>query len=1034
MPDIQPNSDRPRYAELHCVSNFSFLRGASHPEELVEEAYNLGYEALAITDECSLAGVVRAHVAAKKLSLQLIIGTEIQLSDGPRVVLLASSGRAYAEISQLITLGRRRCEKGAYELHRADLEAILKEALVIWFVGDRRADHAAAKWLRQTFDERVWIAIEQLYSGADGGHRTRLENLAATFCLPLVACGDVHMHRHERYAIADTVTAIRLGLSLQAAAAETHPNHERYLRPRERLAKFYRTQELCESTRIADQCHFSLDELSYEYPRELVPQGLGPSEHLRILTTQGLRERWPGGTPEKVSQLIEHELKLIAELRYEAFFLTVYDIVKFARGRGILCQGRGSAANSAVCFCLGITAVDPSRMEMLFERFLSKERNEPPDIDVDFEHDRREEVIQYVYQKYGRERAAIAATVISYKARSAVRDVGKVLGMSLDQVDRLAKNVFWWDGKSHIPERLREVGFDPDNPVIVRLVTLISTLIGFPRHLSQHVGGFVISDQPLYELVPIENAAMPERTVIQWDKDDLHALGLLKVDCLSLGMLSAIRRSFELIEEFSGEKIQLHSVPAEDKATYAMIQRADTVGVFQIESRAQMAMLPRLRPKCYYDLVIEVAIIRPGPIQGEMVHPYLRRRNGEEAVDYPSEEVRGVLERTLGVPLFQEQVIKIAMVAAGFTPGEADQLRRSMATWKRNGGINHFRDKLIEGMLARGYNSDFAVRIFNQIQGFGEYGFPESHAASFALLAYVSAWLKCHHPAAFTAALLNSQPMGFYAPSQLVQDARRAGVEIREVDVAHSDWACTLEPSEQPDKPALRLGLRLIKGLQNAAAERLMQARKQRAFEHVTDLARRADLDRGALNALSNAGALAALSGNRHQSSWAALGVEPALPVFGEATIAEGLPILRRPREGEEVTADYATLGLTLGRHPLALLRRGFERKSYVTAADIRACKHGSSINTVGLVISRQRPGTATGVVFITLEDETGVINLIVWSNLVETQRREVLGAHLMGVVGEVQRQGEVVHVIAKRLHDHSSLLGRLSVQSRNFH
>ncbi len=819
MSDFPLISDRVRYAELHCVSNFSFLRGASHPEELVEEANNLGYDALAITDECSFAGVVRAHVAAKKLGLKLIIGTEIQLSDGPRVVLLASSGAAYAEISQLITLGRRRCEKGAYELRRADLEAYLRHALIIWVVDDPRADHAAAKWLQQILEGRVWLAIEQHYGGVDGAHRRRLETLAATFSLPLVACGDVHMHRHERYAIADTATAIRLGLTLQAAAAETHPNHERYLRPRERLAKFYRSQELDESVRIAEQSHFALDELSYEYPRELVPQGMGPSEYLRRLTIKGMRERWPEGTPEKVSQLVEHELKLIAELRYEAFFLTVYDIVKFARGRGILCQGRGSAANSAVCFCLGITAVDPSRMEMLFERFLSKERNEPPDIDVDFEHDRREEVIQYVYQKYGRERAALAATVITYKARSAVRDVGKVLGMSLDQVDRLAKNVFWWDGKRHIPDRLREVGFDPDNPIILQLVTLISTLIGFPRHLSQHVGGFVISDQPLYKLVPIENAAMPERTVIQWDKDDLHALGLLKVDCLCLGMLSAIRRSFELIKDFSGEDIRLHTVPAEDQRTYKMIQSADTVGVFQIESRAQMAMLPRLRPKCYYDLVIEVAIIRPGPIQGEMVHPYLRRRNGEEAIDYPSEEVRGVLERTLGVPLFQEQVIKIAMVAAGFTPGEADQLRRSMATWKRNGGINHFRDKLIQGMLERGYTHDFAERIFNQIQGFGEYGFPESHAASFALLAYVSAWLKCHHPAAFTAALLNSQPMGFYAPSQLVQDVRRAGVEVREVDVMHSDWACTLEPgADESSDPALRLGLRLVKGLQNAAA------------------------------------------------------------------------------------------------------------------------------------------------------------------------------------------------------------------------
>ena len=822
---------------------------------------------------------------------------------------------------------------------------------------------------------------------------------------------------------------------MQAAAGELFPNHERYLRSCARLERLYSAEQLAESVRIAERCRFSLDELRYEYPHELTPKGCTPSEHLRDLTTRGMRRRWPEGVPGKVTKLVEHELALIAELRYEAFFLTVYDIVEFARARGILCQGRGSAANSAVCFCLGITEVDPARMEMLFERFLSRERNEPPDIDVDFEHDRREEVIQYVYRKYGRDRAALAATVITYKTRSAVRDVGKALGMSLEQVDRLAKNVFWWDGKRHIPERLREVGFDPDNPMIQRLVHLVATLIGFPRHLSQHVGGFVISDQPLHQLVPIENAAMPERTVIQWDKDDLHALGLLKVDCLCLGMLSAIRRAFEIIEGFSGERIRLDSVPVQDAATYKMIQRADTVGVFQIESRAQMAMLPRLKPACYYDLVIEVAIIRPGPIQGEMVHPYLRRRNGEEAVSYPSEAVRGVLERTLGVPLFQEQVIKIAMVAAGFSPGEADQLRRSMATWKRNGGITDFRDKLVRGMRERGYSEEFAERIFNQIRGFGEYGFPESHAASFALLAYVSAWLKCHHPAAFTAALLNSQPMGFYAPSQLVQDVSRAGVEVRPAAVGYSDWDCTVEPSAaDPGRPALRLGLRLVKGLQRSAAERLMSARAERKFDHVTDLARRAGLDRGALHALSNAGALAALSGNRHQASWEALGVEPALPVFAEATIAEGMPMLRPPGEGENIVADYASLGLTLGRHPLALLRRSFDRKSYMTAVEIRNCEHGTQINTAGLVVTRQRPGTATGVVFITLEDETGVINLIVWSNLVETQRREVLGSRLMGVVGEVQRQGEVVHVIAKQLRDHSSMLGRLTVESRDFH
>jgi error-prone DNA polymerase len=735
--------------------------------------------------------------------------------------------------------------------------------------------------------------------------------------------------------------------------------------------------------------------------------------------------------PARVAQQLEHELTLIAELGYEAFFLTVYDLVCFARARGILCQGRGSAANSAVCFALGITAVDPARMEMLFERFISRERNEPPDIDVDFEHERREEVIQYVYTKYGRERAALAATVITYRLRSAVRDVGKALGMSVEQVDRLSRNLYWWDRGASMPERLREAGFDPDNRIVRLLVELVGQILGFPRHLSQHVGGFVIAERPLSELVPIENAAMPERTVIQWDKDDLDALGLLKVDCLCLGMLSAVRKCFDLLRQQDGREYSMANIPADDAATYAMIQHADTVGVFQIESRAQMAMLPRLKPANYYDLVIEIAIIRPGPIQGEMVHPYLRRRNGEEPVEYPSAEVRAVLARTLGVPLFQEQVIKLAMVAAGFSPGEADQLRRSMASWKRNGGIQHFRAKLMDGMRARGYSEDYAARIFNQIEGFGEYGFPESHSASFALIAYVSAWLKCHHPAAFTAALLNSQPMGFYAPAQLLADARRHGVVVYAVDARASAWDCTLE-ARAAAQPALRLGLRLVKGLAAAAAERLVAARAARPFLDVGDLARRAALDRAALGALSRAGALAGLAGNRHQAAWAALGVEAAPPLLVETGVREATPLLRRPREGEDIVADYASLGFTLGRHPLALLRRRLAR--CVRASELAALAHGVRLETAGLVITRQRPGTATGVVFVTLEDETGSINVVVWSNLVERQRRELLHAALLGVRGTLQRQGEVLHVIAERLIDHSRLLGRLPTVSRDFH
>ncbi len=1025
------SSPAPAYAELCCLSNFSFLHGASHPEELVGAAQALGYTALALTDECTLAGAVRAHVAARDGGFKLIVGSSFRLHDGTRLVLLADDAAAYRQISALITCGRRRTDKGEYRLERADLETLVSSALAIWLPGGDDDDAARAQWFERWFAGRGWVGVGLFYGGTDDACLARTAALAGS--LPLVAVGDVLMHGAARRPLLDTITAIRLRTTVMTAGLELPANNERHLRPRARLARIYPGAMLAETLTIAARCTFTLAELRYDYPRELVPGGLTPSAHLRALTETGMRQRWPAGIPDKVTRLVEHELALIAELRYEAFFLTVHDIVLFARGRGILCQGRGSAANSAVCYSLGITEVDPARMDMLFERFLSRERNEPPDIDVDFEHERREEVIQYIYGKYGRERAALAATVIRYKLRSAVRDVGKALGMSVEQVGRLTRNLYWWDRGAALPERLREAGFDPDNPVLRRVLALVIELIGFPRHLSQHVGGFIIAERPLSELVPIENAAMPERTVIQWDKDDLETLGLLKVDCLCLGMLSAIRRSFDLIRDYSGHALDMASVPAEDEPTYTMIQHADTVGVFQIESRAQMAMLPRLRPACYYDLVIEIALIRPGPIQGEMVHPYLRRRNDEEAVTYPSEEVRAVLERTLGVPLFQEQVIKLAMVAAGFSPGEADQLRRSMATWKRNGGIEQFRAKLVDGMRARGYEAEFAERIFRQIEGFGEYGFPESHSASFALLAYVSAWLKRHEPAAFTAALLNSQPMGFYAPAQLLQDARRHGVIVRPVDVGISRWDCTLEVIDGAG-PAVRLGFRMVKGLSASAAARVEYARAARVFTTLADVAERAALDRGAIGALSRAGALSSLAGNRHQASWAALGIEVPLPLLAGTEVHEGTPLLRRPREGEDIVADYASLGFTLGRHPLALLRQHLERRRCLTAAMLTQTPHGQAVRTAGLVVSRQRPGTATGVVFVTLEDETGFINLIVWSTLVEAQRRELLGARLLGVIGEVQREGEVVHVIAHRLSDHTPLLGRLVTTSRDFH
>jgi error-prone DNA polymerase len=1056
----------PEYAELHALSNFTFLRGASHPEELVARARALGYAALAITDECSLAGVVRAHIAARDSGLKLIVGAEFRIDDADsnvstelsrtvpiRFALLAPDRAAYGDLSELITRGRRNAPKGQYRVTRADVAELGRRCLALWVaaapaVAAEAAPTAVstATWVAEVFPGRAWIAVELTLDGRDRERLAALETLSRQTGIPLVAATGAEMHERARKPLHDVLTAIRLGCTVAEAGFALAANGERHLRARERLAKLYPRALLDETLRIAARCTFSLDELRYEYPEEIVPAGETPAGYLRRLTEEGVARRFPRGVPASVRALIEHELALIAELRYEPYFLTVYDIVAFARSRGILCQGRGSAANSAVCYCLGITEVDPSRIDMLFERFMSKERNEPPDIDVDFEHERREEVIQYLYAKYGRERAALAATVISYRPKSAVRDVGKALGFSLDDVDRLAKNLQWWDGGRVDEARLREAGFDPDNPAIARLSAIVHTLLSFPRHLSQHVGGFVIARDRLSRLVPIENAAMPERTVIQWDKDDLDALGLLKVDVLALGMLSAIRKALGYLSARHGRPVTMSDIPPEDPKVYAMVQRADTAGVFQIESRAQMAMLPRLKPACFYDLVIEVALVRPGPIQGKMVHPYLRRRQGLEAVEYPSEQVRGVLARTLGVPIFQEQVIKLAMVAAGFTPGEADQLRRSMAAWKRKGGLEPFERRLADGMRARGYTPEFAARIFEQIKGFGEYGFPESHAASFALLAYVSAWLKCHEPAAFLCALLNSQPMGFYSPSQLVQDARRHGVDVRPVDVCVSAWDCVLEEKgvstlflEKGTDPffAVRLGLRMASGLSHAGAERIVAARAQTPFADVTDLARRAKLDKRDLDALASADALRNLSGHRHRARWAAAGIEPAVPathILRNTRITETAPLLRAPTEGEDILEDYAALGLTLRRHPLALLRAQLGARHYLSSAEVRSLPHGARCRTAGLVILRQRPSSARGVIFVTLEDEAGHVNLIVRQKVIERERRILLGARLLGVEGVVQREGLVLHVIAERLYDHSALIGELAAESRDFH
>jgi error-prone DNA polymerase len=1031
------------YAELHALTNFSFLRGASQPEELVLQATRLRYSALAITDECSLAGVVRAHIAAKQHGLPLIIGAEFTCVDDLKLVALATDRASYGALSRLISRARRSTVKGRYALKRDDFTNSLDGCLIIWLPRSGRVSlpqhEQDGRWLREHFSGRVWVGVELLTGGCDTRRLEFLEMLGKALELPCVAAGDVHMHRRSRRALQDVLTAIRLKMPLNAAGYALFPNGERCMRPLPRLRQLYPAPLMEQTLIIAERCTFALDELRYEYPEEIVPAGETPTSHLRALTEKGCAKRWPAGAPPAVRQSIEHELRLIAELKFEPFFLTVHDVVQYARSQKILCQGRGSAANSVVCYCLEITEVDPSRMAMLFERFISKERNEPPDIDVDFEHERREEVIQYIYRKYGRERAALAATVISYRPRSALRDVGKALGMDLAEVDRLARGFQWWDGQQIDPERIRALGFDPSDPRIQRLMELTSEILGFPRHLSQHVGGFVIARGRLDELVPIENATMPERTVIQWDKDDLDALGLLKVDVLALGMLSAIRRAFNLVNEFGGSsavagELNLATVPSEDPTVYDMICRADTVGVFQIESRAQMSMLPRLRPRNYYDLVIEVAIVRPGPIQGEMVHPYLRRRNNEEAVSYPSKDVEAVLKRTLGVPIFQEQVMQLAIVAAGFSPGEADRLRRAMAAWKRKGGLEPFQKQLIDGMLERGYAESFAQQIFNQILGFGEYGFPESHSASFALLVYISAWLKHHEPAAFCAALVNSQPMGFYAPAQLVRDARAHGIEVRPVDVAISDWDCTLE---RPDdgRPALRLGLRMVKHLSQEGAFRLLAARAAGAFVDIADLAERAVLDRRDLEALAAADALAALAGHRHRAVWQVSGVERALPLLPAATAAqEGMPLLRAPREGQEIVADYFSTGLTLRRHPLALLRDALAKRGVIPNQELWEQPDGRSVTAAGLVITRQRPGSASGVTFVTMEDETGYVNLIVWKRVADAQRAALLESRLLLVRGKLQREGDVLHVIAHRLTDLSALLGDLTVASRNFH
>jgi len=1030
------------YAELHCLSCFSFLRSASHPHELVERAAALGYKALAITDECSFAGIVKAHVAAKAHGIKLIIGSELLLDEGLRLVALVPNRAAYSELSSLISMARRRSPKGEYRAALRDVVFYLKRCLLVWLPQSHdEISRAYGLQLQRLCKGRVWLGVSHLLGNNEARRYLELQRLAQALDIPMVACGDVRMHVATRKPLHDVFTALYHNTSVAQLGRRRLPNAQQHLRAIDKLQRLYPPALLDETLRIAGLCDFSLDELRYEYPEEVVPQGYDANRYLRELVAQGAAVRWPRGIPAEVQQRIDTELALIEELKYEYYFLTVYDIVRFARERSILCQGRGSAANSVVCYCLFITEVSPEQISLLFERFISRERDEPPDIDVDFEHERREEVIQYIYEKYSRKRAALAATVITYRSRSAVRDVGKALGLDAVFVDDLAKSMAWWDRTADLAKRFEEQGVAGHSRQAELFYSLVQQILGFPRHLSQHVGGFVITRSPISTLVPVENASMIDRTIIQWDKVDIEALGLLKVDVLALGMLSAIRKSLQLVHRYCPAIKTVSDIPKEDAATYRMLQQADTIGVFQIESRAQMSMLPRLKPACFYDLVIQIAIVRPGPIQGDMVHPYLRRRQGQEPVTYPSDAIKEVLERTLGVPIFQEQVIRLAMVAAGFSGGEADALRRAIANWGRDSKLLTFEQKLTQGMIERGYDEDFARRLFDQIRGFAGYGFPESHSASFALLAYFSAWLKRHHPAAFFAGLLNSQPMGFYSPSQLVQDARRHGVVVLPIDVNHSEWDHQLLDSRaaHTSQPLLRLGLRLVKGLSREGAQRVVEARQRLPFRQISNLRQWAALDKRDMEALADADALQSLSGHRHQSQWQIMALESPRPLlrdeqYQNARYFDDGVQLPAPRVAEEVLSDYRATGLTLRAHPMSLLRDHHPFNRCQRHTDLAAIGNKRFVRIAGLVTCRQRPGSASGVLFLTLEDETGNSNIVVWRRTQQHFRQALMNAHLLLVEGIVECKDDVIHVIAGGLYDHTHELDQLRVRSRDFH
>jgi len=1063
IPTITPRSITaliPGYAELWVSTNFSFQEGASHPEELVVTAAALGLHALAVTDRASLAGVVRAHVAAKDHGVQLIVGARLDLEDAPSLLCLPTDRGAYGRLCRLLTRGRRRAPKGDCHLRLADLvdprDGLGAGQISLILPPDvgpaapPAAFATALAHLRDTLaaagSPHVHLAVAPRLDGQDPRRLWALAHLADTLGTPLVATNDVRLHVPARRPVHDLLTCVRHHATMDTAGWRLLPNAERHLKsPAEMAALFADYPEaITRTVEIADACRFSLDELRYEYPEEPGAPGETPQQTLVRLTRDGARGLYPGGVPKDIVARLEHEFHIIEQLGYAPYFLTVHDIVRFAKEKAILCQGRGSAANSAVCYCLGITAVDPTRIDLLFERFVSAARDEPPDIDVDFEHERREEVIQYLYQRYGRDRAGLTATVIRYRTRSAVRDIGKAMGLSDDSIAALNATVWGSSSRPLSPEHVREAGLDPDDPHLALTLALTEEVLGFPRHLSQHVGGFVLTRGPLSESVPIENAAMDDRTIIQWDKDDLDALGMLKVDILALGMLTCVRKAFDLIGRHQDRALTLTTIPPEDPAVYDMLCEGDSLGVFQVESRAQMSMLPRLRPRAFYDLVIEVAIVRPGPIQGNMVHPYLRRRHGQEQAVMPSPALEKVLHKTLGVPLFQEQAMRIAIVGAGFSPEDADRLRRAMATFRRTGMIHGFHEKFLTGMRANGYTDTFAESCFRQIEGFGEYGFPESHAASFALLVYVSAWLKRHHPAAFACALLNSQPMGFYAPAQIVRDAREHGVTVRPVDINRSDWDNTLEGTGHTP-PALRLGFRQIKGISRETAEALVATRPLGGYRDPDDVWTRAGLPPEALDILARADAFASLGVDRRDALWAVKALRPhPLPLFAAANRpprhparpfreTDGEPDTNLPdlTPGEAVVEDYDALRLTLRDHPLALLREAVTAWGAARAERLAVLPDGQRLSVAGLVTCRQRPGSASGVVFITLEDETGLANLIVWPGVFEAHRRTVLRSRLLQAEGRLQKESGVIHLVVEHLTDRTDALRALIPEGR---